>query len=47
MFQSENEEPTQPGDRKMMIVRVGALTLALLVLGAALYFLGFLPYINR
>jgi hypothetical protein len=44
MFQMLNEESTQLQDRKMMIVRVGALAVALLALGAAVYFFAFLPY---
>ena len=47
MFQILNEESPQPQDRKMMIVRVGALTVAVLALGAAVYFFAFLPYGNR
>jgi len=47
MFQMLNEKSTQPQDRKMMIVRVGALTVALVALGTAVYFFAFLPYANR
>ena len=46
MFQMLNEESAQPPDRKMVIVRVGALTVALFVLGAVVYFFAFLPYGN-
>ncbi len=47
MFQMVNEESTQPRDGKMMMVRVGAFSVALLVLGAVVYFFAFLPYTNR
>ena len=47
MFQMLNEESTPLRDRKMMIVRIGALTVALLALGAAVYFFAFLPYLNH
>ena len=47
MFQMLNEESAQPPDRKMVIVRVGALTVAVLALGAAVHFFAFLPYGNR
>lgn len=48
MFQMINEGSTQPQDRKMTIVRVGASAVAaLLVLGAVVYFFAFLPYTNR
>jgi len=47
MFQMINEESTQPQDRKMAIVRAGALTVALVALVAAIYFFAFLPYANR
>jgi len=47
MFQMLNEQSAEPQDRKMMIVKVGALTVALLALGAVVYFFAFLPYANR
>ena len=47
MFQILNEESTQPQDRKMTIVRLGALTVAWLALGAVIYLFAFLPYVNR
>jgi hypothetical protein len=47
MFEMLKDESTQPQDRKMMVVRVSALTIALLALGAAVYFFAFLPYANR
>jgi len=47
MFQMLNEESTQPPDRRMMILRVGAFTIAMFVLGAAAYFFAFLPYANH
>lgn len=47
MFQMLNEDSRRPQDRKMMIVRVSALTVALLALGAVVYFFAFLPYANR
>jgi hypothetical protein len=46
MFQILNDESARPPDRKMAIVRVGAFTVALLVLGAVVYFFAFLPYGN-
>jgi len=47
MFQMLNEESTQPQDRKMVMVRVGSFAVALLGLGAVVYFFAFLPYANR
>ncbi len=47
MFQMVNDESTQPQDRKTTIIRVGAFSLALLVLGAVVYFFAFIPYTNR
>lgn len=47
MFQMINEESIQPRDRKMAIARVGALTVALTALVAAIYFFAFLPYANH
>lgn len=47
MFQMVNEERDQPHDGKMMMVKVGAFSVALLVLGALVYFFAFLPYANR
>jgi len=47
MLQMLNEGSTQPQDSKMMIVKVGAFAVALLVLGAVVYFFAFLPYTNR
>jgi hypothetical protein len=47
MFQMLNQESAQPPDRKMAIVRVGALTIGVLALAAVVYFFAFLPYANR
>lgn len=44
MFQLTDTESTSSRDKQMAIVRVSALTAALLALGAAVYFLAFLPY---
>jgi ATP:corrinoid adenosyltransferase len=43
MFQMLNEDSTQPEDRRIKTARVGALTIALLALGAVVYFFAFLP----
>lgn len=47
MFQLLNEESNQQPDRRTTILRVGAFTVAMLVLGAAGYFFAFLPYANH
>jgi hypothetical protein len=47
MFQLLNEDSTQPEDRKVKTARVGVLTIALLALGAVVYFFAFLPYANK
>ena len=47
MFQMLSKDSTCREDRKLMIVRIGALTVALLALGATVYFFAFLPYGNR
>jgi hypothetical protein len=47
MFEILKEESARPQDRKMAIVRIGALTIAVLALGAAVYFFAFLPYAHR
>ena len=47
MFELLKEESAQPQDRKMMMVRIGALTAAVLVLGAVVYLFAFLPYAHR
>jgi hypothetical protein len=47
MFQMLNEDSTQPEDRRVKTARVGALTIALLALGAVVYFFAFLPYATR
>jgi hypothetical protein len=44
MFQMTNDESVGSRDKQMAIVRVSALTIGLLVLGAVIYFLAFLPY---
>jgi hypothetical protein len=47
MFQILNDDSTQPEDRRVKTARVGALTIALLALGAMVYFFAFLPYATR
>ena len=47
MFQMLNEGSTQPEDPVIKTARVGALTIALLALGAVVYFFAFLPYATR
>jgi hypothetical protein len=47
MFQMLNEGSTQPEERRIKTARVGALTIALLALGAVVYFFAFLPYATR
>ena len=47
MFEMLKEESARPQDRKMAMVRIGALTIAVLALGAAVYFFAFLPYAHR
>ena len=47
MFETLQEESTQPRGRMMMMVRIGALTIAVLALGAAVYFFAFLPYASH
>ena len=44
MFQMTDEETVGSRDRQGAIIRVSALTLALLALGAAIYFFAFMPY---
>jgi hypothetical protein len=44
MFQMINDRSAQPRDRKMTMMKVGAFTVALLLLGATVYFFTFLPY---
>jgi hypothetical protein len=47
MFQILNDGSTEPEDRRIKTARVGALTIALLALGAMVYFFAFLPYATR
>ena len=47
MFETLQEESTQPRGCMMMMVRIGALTIAVLALGAAVYFFAFLPYASH
>jgi len=48
MFQMVNEEPRGPQERKkMVLVKVGVFSVALLVLSAIVCFFAFLPYTNR
>ena len=47
MFQMVNEEPRGPQERKkMVLVKVGVFSLALLLSGIVCFF-AFLPYTNR
>ena len=48
MFQMVNEEPREPQERKkIVLVKVGVFSVALLVLCAIVCFFVFLPYTNR
>ncbi len=48
IFQMVNQEPSQPQERKrMVLVRVGAFSVALLVLSAAVCIFAFLPFTGR
>jgi len=48
MFQMVNEEPRRPQEwKKMVLVKVGVFSVALLVLSAIVCFFVFLPYTNR
>jgi hypothetical protein len=47
MFQMLNDGSNQPEDPRIKTARVGALTIALLALGAIVYFFAFLPYATR
>jgi hypothetical protein len=47
MFEMLKADSAQPQDRKMMMVRIGALTVAVLILGGIVYLFAFLPYAHR
>lgn len=47
MFQMINETNTEPTDRKMLLVKIGAFIVALAALGGVVYFFAFVSYSNR
>ena len=47
MFQVLNDQSTKSPDQKLAIVKVGAITVGLLALCAAVYFFALLPYATR
>lgn len=47
MFQLLNKELAQPHAHRMKTARVGAVSIALLALGAVIYFYAILPYANN
>ena len=46
MFQMLNEESTSPKDRNMALVKVGVVTVALVAMGTAFYFVVFYTYLH-
>ncbi len=41
MFQMINQAPEEPGDRKMLLVKIGMFIVALAALGGVVYFFAF------
>jgi len=47
MFQMIDDSKAEPGDRKMMLVKVCAFVVALAALGGVIYFFAFSSYATR
>ena len=44
MFQMISEEKSEPRDRKMLLMKIGAFVVALAALGGVVYFFTFVSY---
>jgi flagellar basal body-associated protein FliL len=47
VFQMINQTPEEPGDRKMLLVKIGMFIVALAALGGVVYFFAFVSMGNH